>query len=103
MQQRDPRVDRSRGAVYQAEDSLASIMRRTHRAVRVGRRVVTLPAEVRFAGVDEVQIDYVRFPTNGWRGDWRGDHEATARQRCEVITGFVAMLSGHLDQADYVR
>ena len=55
MQQQDPRVDRSRGAVYQAEDSLASIMRRTHRAVRVGRRVVTLPAEVRFAGVDEVQ------------------------------------------------
>ena len=69
MQQQDPRVDRSRGAVYQAEDSLASIMRRTHRAVRVGRRVVTLPADVRFAGVDEVQgfVDRVlaRSATDG--------------------------------------
>ncbi len=69
MQQQDPRVDRSRGAVYQAEDSLASIMRRTHRAVRVGRRVVTLPAEVRFADVDEVQgfVDRVldRSATDG--------------------------------------
>jgi hypothetical protein len=28
-----------------------------------------LAAEVARAGVDEIQLDYVRYPTNGWRGD----------------------------------
>jgi putative metallohydrolase (TIGR04338 family) len=51
----DPRVDRSRGAVYQAEDSVASIMRRSHRAVRVGSSVVTLPEEVRFGTLAAIQ------------------------------------------------
>ena len=48
--------------------------------------------ELALAGVDEVQIDYVRYPTNGWRGDDRGDLAATAAVRRDVITGFVAAL-----------
>jgi len=55
MQNQDPRVDRSRGAVYQAEDSVASIMRRPHRMVRVGSSVVTLPEEVRFGSLGGIQ------------------------------------------------
>ncbi len=55
MQNQDPRVDRSRGAVYQAEDSVASIMRRPHRMVRVGSSVVTLPEEVRFGSLAGIQ------------------------------------------------
>ncbi|HYN56604.1 MAG TPA: TIGR04338 family metallohydrolase [Motilibacterales bacterium] len=55
MQNPDPRVDRSRGAVYQAEDSIASVMRRAHRAVRVGTSVVTLPEEVRFGSLEAIQ------------------------------------------------
>jgi len=53
--QDDPRVDRCRGAVYQAEDTVASVMARAHRAVRLGRRIVTLPADTRFATVEEIQ------------------------------------------------
>lgn len=55
MQNLDPRVDRCRGAVYQAEDSVASIMRRPHRMVRVGSSVVTLPEEVRFGTLAGIQ------------------------------------------------
>ncbi|MGB7982633.1 MAG: TIGR04338 family metallohydrolase, partial [Candidatus Nanopelagicales bacterium] len=58
MQTQDPRVDRYRGAVYQAEDTIASVMKRPYRAVRLGSRVVTLPAEVRFGTLAGVQ-DYV--------------------------------------------
>ncbi len=75
MQNQDPRVDRSRGAVYQAEDSVASIMRRPHRAVRVGPDVVTLPEEVHFGSLAAIQafVDAVlagatgsgRFPDRG--------------------------------------
>lgn len=55
MANQDPRVDRSRGAVYQAEDSVASVMRRPHRMVRVGSSVVTLPEEVRFGSLAGIQ------------------------------------------------
>jgi putative metallohydrolase (TIGR04338 family) len=55
MTNQDPRVDRSRGAVYQAEDSVASVMRRPHRMVRVGSSVVTLPEEVRFGSLVAIQ------------------------------------------------
>ena len=55
MAHQDPRVDRSRGAVYQAEDSVASVMRRPHRMVRVGASVVTLPEEVRFGTLVAIQ------------------------------------------------
>jgi putative metallohydrolase (TIGR04338 family) len=55
MQTHDPRVDRSRGAVYQAEDTVAGIMRRPHRMVRVGAEVLTLPAELQFGTLAGVQ------------------------------------------------
>jgi len=51
---------------------------------------LSLARELAAAGVDEIQFDYVRFPTNGWRGDWTGDLDETARRRREVITGFLA-------------
>lgn len=51
---------------------------------------LTLAMELARAGVDEIQFDYVRFPTNGWRGDWTGDAEATAARRRQVISGFLA-------------
>lgn len=55
MTTQDPRIDRCRGAVYQAEDTVASVMRRPHRAVRVGSRVVILPAELRFGTLEAIQ------------------------------------------------
>ncbi|HSO04154.1 MAG TPA: hypothetical protein VLQ92_06715, partial [Candidatus Limnocylindrales bacterium] len=67
MQNPDPRVDRSRGAVYQAEDSVASVMRRPHRMVRVGSSVVTLPEEVRFGSLAGIQayVDSVVAAASG--------------------------------------
>jgi hypothetical protein len=53
---------------------------------------IGLALELAAAGVDEIQVDYVRFPTNGWRGDWQGDLERTAARRRAVITDFVATL-----------
>lgn len=55
-----------------------------------------LALELAQAGVDEIQVDYVRFPTNGWRGDWQGDLAATAARRREVVTSFVATLHDSL-------
>ena len=51
---------------------------------------LSLALELAKAGVDEVQLDYVRFPTNGWRGDWQGDLQRTALRRQEMIAGFLA-------------
>lgn len=51
---------------------------------------LALAAELAAAGVDEVQFDYVRFPTNGWRGDWAGDLAGTAQRRRGVIADFLA-------------
>ncbi|MEZ4387877.1 MAG: putative glycoside hydrolase [Candidatus Krumholzibacteriia bacterium] len=55
-----------------------------------------LALELAEAGVDEIQVDYVRFPTNGWRGDWQGDLAATAARRRGIITSFVAALHDSL-------
>ena len=55
MHSDDPRVDRGRSAVYQAEESIARIMRGSRRSVRLGRAVVVLPAEVRFGTLDAIQ------------------------------------------------
>ncbi len=55
---------------------------------------LTLAMELARAGVDEIQFDYVRFPTNGWREDWSdttvGDIEKVALRRREMITSFLA-------------
>jgi hypothetical protein len=50
---------------------------------------LALASELARAGVDEIQLDYVRYPTNGWRGDWQGDIERTAARRQEMIAGFL--------------
>lgn len=59
---------------------------------------LTLAAELARAGVDEIQFDYMRFPTNGWRGDWQGDLAATARLRCQVIEDFLIVARDTIDQ-----
>ena len=59
---------------------------------------LSLAAELARAGVDEIQFDYVRFPTNGWRGDWQGDLEQTALRRRQVITDFLAVARDTLDR-----
>jgi len=55
---------------------------------------LTLAMELAKAGVDEIQFDYVRFPTNGWREDWSDsaavDIEKVAMRRRGVITSFLA-------------
>ncbi len=59
---------------------------------------LALAAELAQAGVDEIQFDYVRFPTNGWRGDWQGDLEQTALRRRQVISDFLAAARDTLDR-----
>lgn len=75
MENTDPRVDRHRGAVYQAEESVAAVMRSPYRAVRIGRQVVGLPVEITLGSLAAVQAysDQVlteprtvaRFPSRG--------------------------------------
>ena len=75
MQQPDPRIDRHRGAVYRAEDVVASVMRSSSRRVRVDGAVLTLPDEVRFGELGAIRsfVDGVladprttaRFPGRG--------------------------------------
>lgn len=57
---------------------------------------LALARELAAAGVDEIQLDYVRYPTNGWRGDWQGDLPRTASRRQEVIAGFLAAVRDSL-------
>jgi hypothetical protein len=55
---------------------------------------LTLALELARAGVDEIQFDYVRFPTNGWKEDWSDsaatDIEKVAMGRRAVINSFLA-------------
>ncbi|PID78651.1 hypothetical protein CSA17_03205 [bacterium DOLJORAL78_65_58] len=55
---------------------------------------LALAQELARAGVDEIQFDYVRFPTNGWREDWsdtaRVDIQTVAAGRRAAITDFLA-------------
>ena len=57
---------------------------------RVRDYLLSMAVELAKAGVDEVQFDYVRFPTNGWQGDWTGDLDGTASRRRAVISDFLA-------------
>jgi len=57
---------------------------------------IALARELARAGVDEVQLDYVRFPTNGWAGDATGDAEVTAARRRGVIAGFLSAVADSL-------
>jgi hypothetical protein len=58
---------------------------------------LALAGELARAGVDEIQFDYVRFPTNGWEGDWQGSLEQTAERRRGVISSFLAAARDTLD------
>ena len=58
---------------------------------------LTLAGELARAGVDEIQFDYVRFPTNGWSGDGQGDLEAMAIRRRTVIADFLVAARDTLD------
>lgn len=51
---------------------------------------LALVAELARAGFEEIQLDYIRYPTNGWRGDWTGSLEGTAALRRAHISRFVA-------------
>ncbi|MCB1151560.1 LysM peptidoglycan-binding domain-containing protein [bacterium] len=52
--------------------------------------VIGLALEAAAAGVDEIQFDYVRCPTNAWTADAPDDPAARAARRRAVITGFLA-------------
>jgi hypothetical protein len=66
---------------------------------RVRAYAIALAVELAAAQVDEVQFDYVRFPTNGWQGDDKRDVRATAAHRRQVITSFLQEARSAL--ADY--
>lgn len=51
---------------------------------------LALVSELARAGFDEIQLDYIRYPTNGWKGDWTGSLEGTAAARRAHISAFVA-------------
>ena len=64
---------------------------------------LTLARELAAAGVDEIQFDYVRFPTNGWREDFQADErdlETVARERREAITAFLQAARSALEPYD---
>jgi hypothetical protein len=65
---------------------------------------LTLARELAAAGVDEVQFDYVRFPTNGWREDWNQtegqDINAIAERRRTVISNFLKEARSALAEYD---
>jgi hypothetical protein len=63
----------------------------------VRRYLVSLAVELAKAGVDEIQLDYVRYPTNSGGGDRAGDRQMTADRRSAVITGFVAQVRQALE------
>lgn len=58
-----------------------------------------LAVELARLEVDEIQFDYVRFPTNGWPGGLAGDHRAAAAYRRQVISSFLR--EARLALADY--
>jgi hypothetical protein len=58
---------------------------------------LALAGELARAGVDEIQFDYVRFPTNGWEGDLQATLELTAERRRTVISGFLEAARDTLD------
>jgi hypothetical protein len=59
-----------------------------------------LAAELARAGVDEIQFDYVRYPTNGWRRSDEATIEEAALMRREAINGFLAAARDSLDAYD---
>jgi len=58
---------------------------------------LALAGELARAGVDEIQFDYVRFPTNGWVGDRRHELGPALVSRQAVIADFLAAARDTLD------
>ncbi len=58
--------------------------------------LLEIVSEVARFGVDEIQLDYVRFPTEGDLADARFDFDTWHRAKHEVITEFVARSRGRL-------
>ena len=58
---------------------------------------VAIAREAVELGFDEVQFDYVRFPSDGAVGQCRYIHESTAESRVEAINDFLAYARGELD------
>ncbi len=61
---------------------------------------LNLAMELAAAGVDEIQFDYVRFPTNGWRDGSDSTLEEIALHRRAVITDFLAVARDSLASFD---
>ncbi len=65
---------------------------------------IGLAVELAAAGVDEIQLDYVRYPTNGWPGYRSGDPvrdpEDLAIRRRTVIAGFLQQMHDALTEYD---
>lgn len=65
---------------------------------------LALAQELAQAGVDEIQFDYVRFPTNGWKENWASDEpadiEAVAMKRREIISDFLKEARAFLEPYD---
>jgi hypothetical protein len=59
---------------------------------------LALAGELARAGVDEVQFDYVRYPTNGWEGGLPADPGGTAARRQATITSFLSTARDTLDR-----
>ncbi|HOQ99982.1 MAG TPA: putative glycoside hydrolase [Anaerolineae bacterium] len=59
---------------------------------------VAISKEAVELGFDEVQFDYVRFPSDGSISQCRYLRESTAESRVEAITGFVAYARHELDK-----
>jgi hypothetical protein len=59
---------------------------------------LALAGELARAGVDEIQFDYVRFPTNGWAGDLRPEQGQVPISRQNVIAQFLTAARDTLDE-----
>ncbi|MBU8869356.1 MAG: LysM peptidoglycan-binding domain-containing protein [Gemmatimonadales bacterium] len=61
---------------------------------------LALAVELAKVGVHEIQFDYMRFPTNGWFGDDKGNLAATGERRRQVIEAFLIRARSALAEYD---
>jgi len=60
---------------------------------------IALAVELANAGVDEVQYDYIRFPTNGDQHDIQFTSNGTKSGRVDIISGFLKKAHGEINRA----
>jgi hypothetical protein len=58
---------------------------------------IAIAKEVATLGFDELQFDYLRFPSDGAIGEIRYAQESTFESRCNTIKGFCARLHSELE------